>query len=902
MRPIHSRANTTENQYGDSLATALQTLLSLTEKPEDQELARAYLRQFFRNQPDNIPFPILNLGRKVMEEAIKDALAEKEYRDLFKQFANDPYLLAKILIKKDPDRFFSEFLVAWNLSGFLSEYLQADDGNETVEPIENGGGGGGKDGGPKTPNDPDGIDPRNTQRIIEGLKDHLKHMDEEDIFEFSLPLFKQRVDKDKDGFGKGYEALASLLGTLKEGSERTKVQNVMGRFHELMQMTFGQFLPHLKRKNFPYMTVRRAIKTMEQKSAEGGPQRRFAHFDTRTGKTSLAILEPEYLKKNRALYICPPDTIPTILREYELYGGDATRIKVVRSEEGLQTLLAGNGHIRYCVIPATLLIKNSEHEIGGIHETTDEIETALSSIEADPDEEDTLNGDDSRSLESMRRAVNPTVLRLFNEWRPDYIAVDEVRHFAGYHCEPNMPSSKRSQALLYLLNSPEGLALNTTVRLLDATPGDLPRHYYPLLSILYPEHYPTPLTIRNEVGTKPFALMALFSEKADSAIRDQVYSPPPIRNIRSNAAMGPAQDAIYQYAAKHSTPNSLHRLTLARIASFNPALLKPFLRRLIQPMEGVGFKAQFDLAYDEWRSLSAATPTPFTLDRAALSGDRQFLLNAFAFPEHFESLFIREPDKLAALRTLPLSVGRMSCKAEYAIRRIKDAVQKSKTGERHSKRIIIYSSFKRGLTRDFNLANTDGTPNPNPIDIESGLAEQISREVPEANVYRVDGGLAMRIGKDGFSARDHMRSAWRDDDGINVLLAVGPATCQGIDLSTPNQTIEEIYLDIPMDSRMDYQIRSRTIGPGQNRTVSKETLIATTADGGNSIDNGIADLVRAKQFFRDLVCRKAISAPKEFLEAIENNESFLGEFCQSENSGEEVVESARKNIDQKLKS
>jgi len=890
-----------ELDFNSPLADALKVVLDQKQDdPESLKRVHNIVRAAFRQNAESIPYPILNIGKKLMEVVIRDAMGENEYQPLFRQFADDPYRLTKILTKKDPERFFDFFLVAWNLHGMLAEYLKPeeesdfedfktsdDDKKETGKKIDKSG------------SSDSASEPEIAKKLIDRIKENIKFLDEEDIFELAIPLFKQLGDKDKDGFQKGYETLLEILEGIDDAEDIAKVERVFDRFSELIDMQFGQFRPHLKRKNFPYITVRRAIKEMEKGHKDGG--RRLAHFDTRTGKTSLALLEPEYLGKKRSLYICPPDTIPTILREYSLYGGDESKIRVVRNEEDFKNLIKENGNIRYCIIPSTLLINigASSDEIG--HEIADEgadIGTLIGDIDKDPDDLQDGNGTGT-GIDELRKHVNPLVLQLFESWYPDYIAVDEARHFTGYHCEPNTPSSKRSQALLYLLNNKKTLDRKVAVRLLDATPGDLPRHFYPLISFLHPDRYLMPESARSEMGTKPYVLMSFLAEKTDHASHEQVYSLPPIRNAKGGVQveMSPAQSVIYEHSAKYSTPNVLHRLTLARLAAFNPVILRPILARITKPLEKEDFMSRFDKAYDDWKIRSEGGETAFDWDFLANLSDRQLFLNLFIFDSKgFEQYYEGQPEKLELLKKLFNSNPILSCKANYVIEKIKEILAREKSGEGNSGRIIVYSSFKRGLTREIDSSDDDR------LDLERILAEQIRQAIPEANVYTIDGGVSTQPKKDGFSARDEVRESWKKEEGVNVLLAVGPATCQGVDLSAGDEIIREFYLDIPMDSRLDYQIRSRSIGPNQKRSVIRETLHAVTAGKKEpTIDNGVRDLVAAKHFFRDLVCRRATPVTPEFLEAIENNVSFLGGFCAMERSAEEVVGGTRKDVDNVVK-
>ena len=112
--------------------------------------------------------------------------------------------------------------------------------------------------------------------------------------------------------------------------------------------------------------------------------------------------------------------------------------------------------------------------------------------------------------------------------------------------------------------------------------------------------------------------------------------------------------------------------------------------------------------------------------------------------------------------------------------------------------------------------------------------------------------------------------------------------------------IEEIHMDAPMDSRLDYQVQSRTLGPRQNRSVTKRSLLAVTAvDQLPTIDLGIRDLVTSKYLFRDLVCSGA-SVPLSFAEAVENQTTFLGGFCEPERGDEEVGQGTRTRIKRRL--
>ena len=105
----------------------------------------------------------------------------------------------------------------------------------------------------------------------------------------AIPLFKQQADKEKDGFQKGHEWLLSILEGMEDEEGIAKIERVYDEFERLIAMKFGDFRPQLKRKNFPYITVRRAIDKMEQAQGGNNENRRFAFFDTRTGKTSLAL-------------------------------------------------------------------------------------------------------------------------------------------------------------------------------------------------------------------------------------------------------------------------------------------------------------------------------------------------------------------------------------------------------------------------------------------------------------------------------------------------------------------------------------------------------------------------------------------------------------------------------------
>jgi len=270
-------------------------------------------------------------------------------------------------------------------------------------------------------------------------------------------------------------------------------------------------------------------------------------------------------------------------------------------------------------------------------------------------------------------------------------------------------------------------------------------------------------------------------------------------------------------------------------------------------------------------------------------------MHMFAFePELFQSYINRRGEKLDTMWSLYETDDVLSCKARYVVDRLKEIVEKAKTGERHPSRVIIYSTFKRGLTRE--LLSDEAIP----LKLEQFLCEQIQEKVPEVNTFMLDGGVSTKSGKDGVSPRDSVRKSWSIGEGINVLLAVGPATCQGVDLTSPGHMIEEIHMDTSMDSRQDYQVNSRALGPRQNRSVTKRVLSAVTAtDRFTTIDTGISDLVTSKYLLRNLVCR-GVSIPASFLEAAEDNKIFLGEFCEPERDEEEVTDGIRGRIKNRL--
>ncbi len=873
-----------------AISDALEIILNnRSNDPEQMRYAHGIVRAEFQRNREALPYPLYNIGRRLIEHAIRDVMEEGGYQHLFTQFADDPYMLAKILVGRDPDRFFDFLLVAWNLRKMLPEYVEVDP--DDLPASRGGGSGGGPDGEP-------GEFPRTPpENLLQRIRENIEHLDEENIFEMAIPLFRQRANKEKDGFQKGYEDLLHLLDGVTNPESVARIERVFDRFSELIDMDFGQFRPHLKRKNFPYITVRNAIKKMEEAQENENGSRRFAYFDTRTGKTSLALLEAEYLGKERALYICPPDTIATIINEYGVYGGSLSRIHVASSANDIRLFAENSGEIRYCIIPSSLIgfTESSDRngdstgdEIDDVDNLADEIEEGVDNVQSSDDSD--LN------IESLREHVNPATLQLFENWQPDYVAVDEARHFTGYHCRSNAASSRKSRALLYLLNNRVALENNMTVRLMDATPGDLPRHFYPLLSILNPARFPMPEDVRDTVGSQPYLLSSFFAEKTDHATHNQVYNRPPVRiigNRESRVEMGAAQNAIYDYAARYSTRDVLHRITLARISTFNPVVLRPAFRRLLEsPMPEDMFTSYFDDVYGEWIVRSEEQDVAFDWDFIARFGNRDLLMNLFAFgPGEFETCYQDNHEKLNTLRQLNNSTENLSCKAQHVIDRLREIVNKSNSEERHPRRIIIYSSFKRGLTRDLDLGDNDV-----PLELERILNDQIRQAVPEVNTYMLDGGVSTKSRRDGLSARDAVRRAWRDDEGISVLLAVSPATCQGIDLTSPGNMIEEIHMDTPLDSRLDYQVQSRTLGPNQNRTIFKQMLQAVTTGGrDNTIDAGIRDLVVSKYLFRDLVCR-GVSVPSAFLESIENRRTFLGGFCDTEKDEEEITNGIRENM------
>lgn len=859
-------------------------LNNYSDDPRRMEELRGIVLDYFRQYRKSLPDPIYNIGKKLINHAVNEAIDQGEYQELFDQFKDDPYLLAKNLTKRDPDKFFDLFLVRWGLMKELAFYVQIDENDLPDHHVS---------GGTGTPERSEEETPRIPSRdIIQKIRSNIDFLDEEDIFEIAIPLFKQSADKEKDGFERGFEELLELLDGVEDPKNVEKLTHVFDKFYELIHMEFGGFRPHLKRKNFPYITVRSAIKEMEKAQQDGEYERRFAYFDTRTGKTSLAILEPEYLGKNRALYICPPDTIPTIVREYEIYGGDPSQIHVARSEDEIMEFAEGDNHsdIRYLIIPSSLV---AAVDAGGRNQNgnDDEVDDADDLI----CETRTPRRNSDIDVESLRVEVNESVLRLFDNWHPDYVAVDEARYFTGYNCYSRKTSSRRSQALLYLMNNQESLENRMAVRMLDATPGDLPRHFYPLISILRPSEFPTPESVREAVGSQPYLLSSVFSEVTDQASHYQVYDRPPIHAPDSGGPriqMGPAQTAIYDYSSSYSTTSVLHRISLARIATFDPVVLRPALARLMdEPMSREEFLEYFEGIYNEWLIRSEDKDVPFNWDFvASFSGDRSFA-NFFSFDkEVFEEYCQDDPEKLDALKILYSSNDILSCKAQYVIDQLQSIVERARSGEKHPRRVIIYSSFKKGLTRDIDPDSEDVT-----FTMSRFLADQIRERVPEVNVYSIDGNVSTRRGSDGLSARDRIREGWRDDDGISVLVAVGASTCQGIDLTSRGNRIEEIYMDYPLDSRLDYQIRSRSIGPSQNRTVARQTLHATAPDG-DTIDIGARDLVASKYLFRDLVCRGGASIDPSFLSDIENRATFLGGFCETENNEEKIGKNARRRL------
>ena len=895
--------NSLEN-HTHYLTQAIQTVLSQDlDDPKSLKDVQYILREIFR-QPDreNIPYPLINAGKKLIQILLKEAVADTEYRQLFEQFSNEPYLLTKILIQKDPERFFDFFLVAWNIHGMLSEFITADEDRlkDETEEVSSPSSSGDSSGSRETESEEDQTDSMymgKIKSVLQALKENIRFMDEKDIFVLTIPFFKLHSADGKDGFERGNEIFQLLLKEITEEESNQKLQKVYARFIDLIQMEFGEFKPHLKRKNFPYITVRNAIYEMANRSED--QNRRFAHFDTRTGKTSLALLEPEYLGKKHVIYICPPDTIPTVLREHKLYGGDEKTIKEVRNEDDIKCLLA-NPNIKYCIFPSSLLTGAGEVD-ENVEDEYDEMEL-LSDMKQDSTDLKTEKPQQSGGMDPLARlrsfktSVSPLILEIFDQWKPDYVAVDEARHFTGYHCELGLKTSKRSEALLHLLNRPETLEANPVIRFLDATPGDLPRHFYPLLSLLYPGKYPTPHEVRDEVGPHPYTLMSLFSKRTDQATQSQVYNPPSLR-LKDNVPvdMMDAQRLIYEYASKYSTKNALYRLTLARLATSNPVLLRPIFADLVKPYSQKKFREHFDSLYKTCKQSGLDSPD---WDFLANNTSFDFFIQLFSLTPSEAHKYFHESEihELAFIDSLNTNLSFISSKSFHVINRLRSIQEGIKMGERHPDRIIIYSNFKRGVTRNFSKGNEDDDM------LEAyHLAEMIRDNVPGVNVLTLDGGDSSRVGTNGFSPRDEIRKEWAESDGINVLIAVGPATCQGVDLTSPGHSILEMHMDSSLDSRADYQIKSRTLGPRQNRRVERELLMAT-AQGENTIDHGVRSLLEAKEVFRDLVCREAVAVAPDLLKAIESRATFLGAYCtEKEQTSESIVQTGRKKAKKTLK-
>jgi hypothetical protein len=888
MENFHSGPDFYENHV-----TALKTILDQSsDDPAQMERVYKVVRANFANESENLPFPMYNIGRRLIDHAIREKIENGEFLDLFRQFADEPYLLAKILVKKDPDRFFDFLTVSWVLRKTLPEYVKVNEDEPPVfDPEAPGGGGPGneEERGPKTP-------PR---EIVRKIRENLEYLDEEDIFEMAIPLFKQQKDKDKDGFQKGYEELLELLDGVTDPEQIETVESVFDRFSQLIDMEFGTFKPELRRKNFPYITVRRAIAEMDKikRSKDGG--RRFANFDTRTGKTSLAILEPEYLGKKRIVYICPPDTIPTIVNEFIIYGGNKDQLYVARTEEDMILFNQDPGKHRYCIVPSSLVAYSGTSEE---REKEAEEDDRLSESFDEERQDIMAEGQykDGVAIDEHLECANPNLRELFENWQPDYVTIDEARYFTGYHCQSPEQSSKRSRALLYLLNNEKSLKRRMTVRLMDATPGDLTRHFYPILSLLHPKTYPTPEDARAAIGHQPYLMANALSARMDQAIHHQVYDRPPVRNrseVESRVEMGDAQSAIYDFAAHYSTTDVLHRITLARIATFNPTVLRPAFRKLLgEPMSELEFTRNFDAVYKEWKERSATSDVAFDWDFVARHGEQEFFRHLFAQdPAEFMEYMKHRGPKLQVLKSLYESEEVLSAKAQHVINRLKEIVEDSKAGDRHPSRIVVFSTFKKGLTRGIG-----GNGEDIPLKMEMFLMEQIQKHVPEVNCYMLDGGISTQTRTNGKSARDEIRQSWSEDEGINVLLAVGPATCQGVDLTSKGNRIEEIHMDTAMDSRLDYQVHSRTLGPRQDRMVTKQALCAVTSvDRHPTIDQGIRDLVVSKYLLRDLICR-GVSIPNQYVEAVEDKSTYLGGFTEAEKNGEEATKGVRKQIKGRL--
>lgn len=856
--------------------------------PVKMELAFSIAKIAFDEKSDSIPFSMYRTGLRLIEHAIEEVKEDGEYLDLFKKFANEPAILAKILTQKDPEKFFDLFLVTWRLKTFLAEFVELDPENKPLDLLENSGGDNlSYKENPLSPSD----------EILEKIKENIEYLDFEDILEMAIPLFKQSAHSGEDGFTRGYNKLLELVGEIDD-QYSDKLQQVYDYLDELIEMKFAPFRPSLNKKNFPYLTVRRAIKTMEKKETESGSSRRFAYFDTRTGKTSLALLEPAYLNKQRSIYLCPPDTIPTIKREYETYQGNPEELFVARTTDQLNEFLENPNGFKYCIVPTSIIALTSKNEIDSAQEIDlDDIEAELLSELMCEDSENTTE-EKPVDINQFKNRVNSSVLRLFNEWKPDYVAVDEARHFCGFNPYSPEKSSKRSMALMYLLNRKESVSADMSVRMMDATPGDKPEHFHSLLSYMNPAHFPSPQKVRMEIGRQPYLLSAHFSECVDRASHHQVYNRPPVKEVEAKEVgsvdMKPAQSVLYKWASKYSTNKVLERIMLARLATFNPVLLRKAMQKnLKRAMRIDSFQKNLKNTYSLFEKRNKEEGIEWGWDFLAQHADRKFFYQLFAFgPDHFMEK-LKGPDadwQYDTLDQLKASDETLSCKFDHIINLLKQLSEGKMIENRSFDKVIVYSSFKRGLTREL----TGGDLTDIDLEMEQSLINQIQKALPDLNLYTLDGQVSTRAQANTHSPRDQVRRAWKTEEGINVLLAVGAATSQGIDLTVGRKNILEIHIDEHMDSRMNYQIQSRTLGPQQKHMVVRLPLRAYV-NGKPTIDAGITKLVDAKSHFSDLVC-KGSNVPPAFMEAIENNDAFLGEYCETEDTEAEVVENTRKKI------
>jgi len=874
----------------DTLANGLRIIIDSDELNDSDISDSVYstIRRAYEENKDSLPYSVYEVGTKLVEHALSLSLAEDEnYRMLFRRLFRYPNILAKTLCKMDPNRFFDLFTVRWGVHSFLSDYIALDDDSLPFNEAEEGG------------FDPylsvEAISP--SQSILDAIVNHIDHLDEDDIFEMAIPLFKQSADGDQDGFNKGYNELLTLLDrdNIKNDPKKIAViQKVYDRFETLINMEFGEFKPYLRNKNFPYITVRMAIKSMEEDQKKG-VNRRFAHFDTRTGKTSLGLLEPEYLGKKRVLYICPPDTIRTILNEYTLYGGNPSEIFVVRSSADMIAFSENPNGYKYCIIPNSLMInRDSNLEM---NQTDSALESRMNSID------------------DLAEYTNQSLIELVKEWSPDHVVVDEARHFTGYYSNtldsndeesPNTrlfkSGSKRSKALLYILNHPDLLDSDASVRLMDATPGDLPRHFFPLISILNHKEFPMPENVYSVFGHQAYFLSSYMSDRTDYAAHFQVYDRPPSVNLRDTVEMGAAQDLLYEHASSYSTPNALHRITLARLATFNPVLLRRSFKKLLKvPMQESEFKKRFIAVCNEWKARKTdQNDLLFDWDFLAQYADRDLFIHLFTFGANaFSSCFSDfESDFQGLLDQIQSSDHNLSSKFQQVIHRLTELSENQEL-EESSRRVVIFSSFKYGFTRDFRGDDLKEEDSISFSEIGSSLSAYIQEQMPGVKVFILDGFVSTKNKSDSLSSRDLVRRAWSNYKGFSVLIAVGSATSQGIDLTSPGNSIEEIHLDLPLDSRAYYQLKSRTLGPSQDSLVTKRVLFAIS-DGENTIDKGVFDLLTFKSGLGGMITG-ADKIPSSVIEAAgEVDRVFLGKYVEASDSEEGVVSGTRDSLDESL--